>query len=144
MNPFPQQKSCLPERLSTFTGCEIEINAIKSSLVDKDRGIVSIIWGPGFGKSTIAAEVAHRLSEEYHISVIFSCLSRALTVPEAVRLLRVDIGIDPGEDPKSSLMVWLRNKKPGRVVLVLDKIEQLLEGEVKSSFLGLLRFLRKD
>ena len=144
MNPFPQPKSCLPERLSTFTGREIEIDAIKSSLVDKDRGIVSVIGGPGFGKSTIAVEVAHRLSEEYNISVNFSCLSRALTMPEAVRLLCLDIGIEPGEDPKSSLMVWLRNMKPGKVVLVLDNIEQLLEGEAKSDLFDLLRFLRKD
>ena len=137
--------SRLPERLSTFTGREKEIKAIKSSLVEKDRGIVSIIGGPGFGKSAIAVEVAHCLNhEEYNIPVIFSYLSRALTVPEAVRRLCLDIGIEPGEDPESSLMVWLRNMKPEKVVLVLDNIEQLLEGEAKSGFLGLLRSLRKD
>ena len=53
MNPFPQPKSCSPERVSTFTGREIEINAIKSSLVEKERGIVSIIGDPGFCKSSI-------------------------------------------------------------------------------------------
>ena len=56
-----EAKTCLPERLSTFTGREKEIKAIKSSLVENDRGIVSIIRGPGFVKSTIAVEVAHRL-----------------------------------------------------------------------------------
>ena len=136
--------SCLPERLSTFTGREKEIKEIKSSLVEKNRGIVSLIGGPGFGKSTIAVEVSHRLSEEYEISIIFSYLSTASTVPEAVRHLCIDVGVEPGKDPKSSLMVWLRNMKPGKVVLVLDNIEQLLEDEVKSDFHGLLRFLRKD
>ena len=92
--------SCLPERLSTFTGREKEIKEIKSSLVENDLGIVSIIGGPGFGKSTIAIEVAHRLSEEYKIPVIFSYQSTASTVPEAVRLLCHDIGIEPGKDPK--------------------------------------------
>ena len=136
--------SRLPERLSTFTGRQKEINTIKSSLVEKDRGIVAIIGGPGFGKSTIAVEVAHRLSENHKIHVIFSYLSRASTVPEAVRLLCLDIGIEPGEDPKSSLMVWLRNMKPGKVVLVLDNIDQLLEDEAKSDLFDLLRSLRKD
>ena len=136
--------SCLPERLSTFTGREKEIKAIKSLLVEKNRGIVSLTEGPGFGKSTIAVEVSHRLSEEYKIPVIFSYRSTASTVPEAVRHLCIDLGIEPGKDPKSSLMFWLRNMKPRKVVLVLDNIEQLLEGEVKSDFLGLLRFLRKD
>ena len=133
--------SCLPERLSTFTGREKEI---KSSLVHKDRGIVSIIGGPGFGKSTIAVEVAHCLSEEDKIPVIFSYLSTASTVPEAVRQLCIDVGIEAGEDPKSSLMVWLRNMKPGKVVLVLDNIDQLLEDEAKSDLFDLLRSLRKD
>ena len=137
------QTSRLPERLSTFTGREKEIEAIKSSLVEKDCGIVSIIGGPGFGKSTIAVEVSHRLSEKHKIPVIFSYLSRASTVPEAVRLLCLDNGIEPAGDPESSLMVWLRNMKPGKVVLVLDNIEQLLEGEAKSDLFDLLRSLRK-
>ena len=143
-NESLEAKTCLPERLSTFTGREKEIKAITSSSVEKDRGIVSIIGGPGFGKSTIAVEVAHRLSEKHKIPVIFSYLLRASTVSEAVRLLCLDIGIEPGEDPESSLMVWLRNMKPGKVVLVLDNIEQLLEGEAKSDIFDLLRSLRKD
>ena len=137
--------SRLPERLSTFTGREKEIREIKSSLVEKDCGIVSIIGGPGFGKSTIAVEVAHRLSEKHKIPAFFSYLSRTSTVPEAVRRLCLDICIEPGEDPESSLMVWLRNMKHKKVVFVLDNIEQLLEGEAKSDELfGLLRSLRKD
>ena len=143
-NELLDQTSRLPERLSTFTGREKEIKAIKSSLVEKNNGIVSIIGGQGFGKSTIAVEVSHRLSEEDKIPVIFSYLSTASTMPEAVRHLCIDVGIEAGKDLKSSLMVWLRNMKPRKVVLVLDNIEQLLEGEVKSHFLGLLRFLRKD
>ena len=42
------------------------------------------------------------------------------------------------------MTVWLRNKKPGKVVLTLDNIEQLLEGEAKSDIFDLLRSLRKD
>ena len=144
VNERLEANTCLPERLSTFTGREKEIKAIKFSLVEKDRGTVSIIGGPGFGKSTIAVEVAHRLSEKHKIPVIFSYLSRASTVSEAVRLLCLDIRIEPGEDPESSLMVWLRNLKPGKVVLVLDNIEQLLEGEAKLDLFCLLRSLRKD
>ena len=71
-----EAKTCLPERLSTFAGREKEIKTIMSSLVEKECGIVSIIGGPGFGKSTIAVEVSHRLSEKHKIPVDFSYLSR--------------------------------------------------------------------
>ena len=37
---------------------------------------------------------------------------------KAVRLVCLDIGIEPGKDTESSLTVWLRNEKPGKVVLI--------------------------
>ena len=135
-------KSRLPEKLSTFAGREKEINTTKSSL-DKGCGIVSLVGGPAFGKSSIAVEVSHRLSED-NIHVIFSYLSTTSTKADVVRHLCLDVGVQPGEDPESSLTVWLRNIKE-RVVLVLDNIDQLLMvNEVKQDFINLLRSLRKD
>ena len=82
--------SRLPERLSTVMGREKEIEEIKSSLMEKNRGIVSIIVAPGFGKRSIAVEVSLCLSEEDKIPVIFSYLSTTSTVPEAVRLFCIE------------------------------------------------------
>ena len=82
----------LHERLSTFTGRKKETKEIMSFLVEKNRGIISMIGDPGFGKSTMAVEVAHSLIEVDKITVIFSYLSTTLTMPEIVRLLCIDVG----------------------------------------------------
>ena len=135
-------KSCLPEKTQTFTGRDKEVKQIVSFLV-AGHGVVSLVGGPGFGKSTIAVEVSHRLVEKHNIPVIFSYLSNASTVAEVILCLCHDVGVHPGDDPKSSLIFWLRNIE-GKVVLVMDNIEQLLEGKTRSSFTNLVRLLRKN
>ena len=136
-------KSCLPEKLATFTARDTEVREIMSFLEEKDSGIVSIVGGPGFGKSTIAVEVSHRLSEQHGIPVIFSYLSTASTVDEVIHRLCHDVGVHPGEDPKSSLIFWLRNLEKN-VVLVMDNIDKLLECEARSQFNDLICLLRKN
>ena len=82
-NFFPSQgkpdewepTSCLPDRLPMFTGREDEILNVIANLNDKKRAVVSLHGGPGFGKTAIAIEVSHKLSEENNISVIFSQLT---------------------------------------------------------------------
>ena len=136
-------KSCIPEKPQTFIGRDTEVKQIISSLVENGCGIVSIVGGPGFGKSSLALEVSHHLSNNHDIVVIFSYLSSASTVPEVMRYLCHDVGVYPGEDPESSLMLSVKNIEK-KVVLVMDNIEQLLERDVKSEFTELLLTLRKN
>ena len=137
-------KSCLPEKLATFTARDTEVGKIMSFLEEKGSGIVSIVGGPGFGKSAIAVEVSHRLSEQHGIPVNFLYLSTVSTIDEVIYRLCHDVRVYPGEDPKSSLISWLRNIKE-KVVLVMDNIEQLLEDEEKrSKFNDLMRLLHNN
>ncbi|XP_028397099.1 uncharacterized protein LOC114520948 [Dendronephthya gigantea] len=137
-------KSCIPDKPELFIGRDTIVNQIVSSLVHDACGIVSIVGGPGFGKSTVAIEVSHHLiSKENDVVVIFSFLSQAFTIPEVIMRLCHDVGVIPGEDPKSSLMFWLKSIEEN-VVLVMDNIEQLLERHVKHNFLELVRTLRKN
>ena len=136
-------KSCIPEKPQTFIGRDTEVKQIISSLVDNGCGIVSIVGGPGFGKSSLAIEVSHRLRNNHDIVVIFSYLSSASTVSEVMRYLCHNVGVYPGEDPESSLMLSVKNIEK-KVVLVMDNIEQLLESNVKSQFTELLLTLRKN
>ena len=150
-NFFPSQgkpdewepTSCLPDRLPMFTGREDEILNVIANLNDKKRAVVSLHGGPGFGKTAIAIEVSHKLSEENNISVIFSQLTSKNTVDKMILQLCLDVGVNLGEDesPESSLILWLRNIK-SNVILVLDNIDNLLEN--KSSFYEFLRLLRKN
>jgi predicted ATP-dependent serine protease len=130
----------MPDKPLTFVGRWAEVNTIIYSLVENGCGIVG---GPGFGKSTIAVDVSHHLSNKHDIVVIFSFLSNVSTVPEVLLRLYRDVGVNPGEDPESSFMFWLKNIEK-KVVLVMDNIEQLFEEEVRSQFTELVVTLRKN
>ena len=147
-NLFPSQRkpdeweptSCLPDRLPIFTGRKAEIENVISFLIDKEMAVVSLHGGPGFGKTAIAIEVAHKLSEENNIPVVFSQLTTATIADEMIRQLCLDVGVNHEDDPKSSFILWLRNIK-SKVIFVLDDIDNLLEN--KSSFYEFIRLLRK-
>ena len=137
-----QIKNCIPDKPCTFIGRDAEVKEIISSLTENGCGIVSIVGGPGFGKSTVAIEVSHHLIDNHDIIVIFSYLSNVSTVPDVFLRLCQDVGVNPGEDSKLSFTLWLKDIKE-RVVLVMDNIEQLLEEEVRSEFTELVLTLRK-
>ena len=139
----PRVKSCIPEKPQIFIGRDTEVKQIISLLVENGCGIVSIVGGPGFGKSYLAIAVSHHLNNEQDIVVIFSDLSKASAVLKVMRRLCLDIGVCPGEDPESSLMLWVKDNER-KVILVMDNIEQLLKSNVESEFTELLRTLRKN
>ena len=131
--------SRLQEKLPMFTAREDEIQTIISSLQNKKTGIVCLHGGPGFGKTALAVEVSHRLSDD-HI-VIFSDMSTASTIKEVILQLCLDIGINPEDDSKSSLILGLRNIKD-RMIIVMDGIDELLAK--KEDWYNFIRLLRKS
>ena len=132
--------SCLPDKLPTFTAREAEIQRV-ISLLQEEKAVVSLHGGPGFGKTAIAIEVSNKLNEDYNVSVVFCQLTTATTVDEMVRRLCRDVGIYHEDDPKSSLIVWLKNVK-SKVIFVMDDIDKLLKE--KTYFYEFLRLLRKN
>ena len=131
--------SCLPDKLPIFTGRKVEIQNVIALLKDEEKAVVSLHGGPGFGKTAIAIQVSHQLSEDHNIPVVFSQLTTATTVDEMVLRLCRDVGVNHENDPKSSLILWLKNKK---VILIMDNIDNLLEN--KTSFNEFVRLLRKN
>ena len=76
--PEWEPTSCLPNRLPMFTGRKVEIQNGIAFLIDKEMAVVSLHGGPGFGKTAIAIEVSHKLSENHNIPVVFSQLPQPL------------------------------------------------------------------
>ena len=121
----PTPLSCLQDKMETFTARESEIQTIMSSLQTKETAVVSLHGGPGFGKSALAVEVSHRLYNNQDKVVIFSDMSSASTINEIILRLCLDIGLNPEEDWKSSLILWLRSIGYG-VIFVMDGIDEIL------------------
>ena len=132
--------SCLPDKLPIFTGRKVEIQNVIAPLKDEEKAVASLHGGPGFGKTAIAIQVSHQLSEDHNIPVVFSQLTTATTIDEMVLRLCRDVGVNHENDPKSSLILWLKNKK--KVILIMDNIDNLLEN--KTSFYEFVRLLRKN
>ena len=139
--------SCLPDRLPYFTAREAEIQKCITFLMNEEKAVVSLHGGPGFGKTAIAIEVSHRLSEDHNIPVVFSQLTTATSVDELTRQLCLDVGANNHEDkdPKSSLIFWLRRKTiNSKVIFVMDDIDNLLDDTSKRAFYDFVLLLRKN
>ena len=57
--------SCLLDKLPMFTGRDAKIQKVIALLMAEKKAVVSISGGPGSGKTAIAIEVSHQLSEVY-------------------------------------------------------------------------------
>ena len=133
--------SCLPDKLPMFTGREDEIQNVITFLMEKEKAVVSLHGGPGFGKTAIAIQVSHKLCKDHKIPVFFSELTTATNEDEMVRQLCLDVGVNHEDDPKSSFILWLKNIKR-KAIFIMDDIDNLLED--KSSFYGFVRLLRRN
>jgi tetratricopeptide (TPR) repeat protein len=135
--------TCLPDKLPMFTAREAEIQKVITFLKDEGKAVVSLHGGPGFGKTAIAIEVSHQLSEDDNILVVFSQLTTATTVDEMMRRLCLDVGVNHEDDPKPSLIFCLKNIKK-KVILVMDDIDNLLEEKTRPRLYDFIRLLRKN
>ncbi|XP_028405131.1 uncharacterized protein LOC114527630 [Dendronephthya gigantea] len=133
----------LLDRVPKFTAREGEIKEVFSLLIEERKTVVSLHGGPGFGKTAIAIEVSHQLSEDPNITVIFSQLTTKTTVDEMVRQLCLDVGVNyEYDDPKQSLVLCLKNVKT-KIIFVMDDIDNQLEQNNRSGFDDFIKLLGK-
>ena len=137
----PEPTSCLPDKLVNFTGREAEIQKVIALLTDDEMAVVSLHGGPGFGKTAIAIQISHKLSEDHKIPVVFSQLTNASTVDEMIRQLCLDVVVHYEDDPKPSLILWSKNIRK-KMIWVMDNVDSLLED--KTGFYGFVQLLRKS
>ena len=134
--------SCLPKKLPMFTGREVEIQKVIDLVKDDNKTAVLLHGGPGFGKTSIAIEVSHKLDEDPTILVVFSQLTTATNEDEIIRQLCLDVGVKHEDDPKQSLIFRFKKIKRN-VILVMDDIENLLEEKCRTAFDDFIRLLLK-
>ena len=137
----PEPTSCLPDKLVNFTGREAKIQKVIALLTDEEMAVVSLHGGPGFGKTATAIQISYKLSEDHKIPVVFSQLTNVSTVDEMIRQLCLDVGVNHEDDPKPSLILWLKNIRK-KMIWVMDDVDSLLED--KTGFYGFVHLLRKS
>ena len=136
-----EPKSCLPDKLPLFTGREDEIQKVITLLKDEEKAVVALHGAPGFGKTAIAIQMSHKLSEDSTVLVVFSQLADSTNEDKMIRELCLDVGVNHEDDPKQSLIFRLKNIKR-KVIFVIDNIDNLLE-EYRSSYDDFICLLRK-
>ena len=144
-------RSELPEKEPHIYGREKEIDDIVQALLEKSCKTVAgfLVTGTaGVGKSTVAIQAGYRLKDEFGAIVKYCSLRGAYKgsreVDSVVReILNVCV---PGnyqgtEYPKHVLLNWCRQLDNG-MILIIDNVEDVVEGRDKDWFLNLLSDMR--
>ena len=128
-------ESCVPNEIPHFYGRQKECEAILDHLTGSENTRLVDIWGsPGFGKTSVAINIAHRLLEN-RIPVYFVSLRGMRGKDELVsKLLSIfaDVKQTPHLLPSHWLIQCLRQVQ-NPFVLFLDNADDLLEsGDTKT------------
>ncbi len=84
-----------------------------------------IVAPPGFGKTAVVVEVAHRMKEKGHF-VAYVYTRTVSCVEDLARMIIEALGVDPGEDTIKESLHLVRTLKPKSIVLIIDSIDNLL------------------
>ena len=125
-----EPSSCLPDEVPGVFGRAEEIEEVKQYIQSGTDAVVLITGGPGFGKTTVARETAHKLKENGQ-TVLFCSLLKKTTFLEAatemIHLCGKNVG-QQSENPEYWLKDWSVEIE-SEVVFVLDNADSLLASE---------------
>ncbi len=159
---FPTLSLLLPEAghasigathsaVTSFYGREWELELLSEWVVQERCRVVSVLGQGGIGKSALATQVMHRVSERFEVviwrslrdvptcdALLGDCLQ--VLAPQALR----DVSASP-ERRQDLLLECLRSR---RVLLVYDNLESFLEegeisGRMRAGYEGFSRVLRR-
>ena len=138
--------NCLPDKISDVFGRTEEIKQVTKAIQEGEMAAVIITGGPGFGKTTVANNVAHELvaSQEYKTAVMFCSLRSKAKITDVATSLILACSKNlsqPPENPQHWLLNWSKQQEQ-RVTFVLDNADDILESDDRSQFVGILRDMR--
>ena len=144
-------RSELPEKEQDIYGREKEIETIVQALLGKGGETVAgvLVKGTaGVGKSTVALQAGYRLNDEFKAIVKFCSLEGAYkggreddSVVRELLSMCVPGSQLGSEYPKHVLLNWCRQLE-SEMILILDNVEDAVNGRAEYYFLKLLRDMR--
>ena len=148
---FLALRSCLPDKLpgERMFGRTQEIKEVKDFVQSGNAAVVVITGGPGFGKTTVAKEVAHELANPDNKRTVIFCRLRTKKNVSEVAIEMLDSQCDGihthvPENPVQWLKEWSKPIKThqSKVTFILDNADDILESEDGNSFLEMLSAVR--
>jgi predicted ATPase len=121
----------LPNPLTTLVGVESLLQSLTQLLLRDDVRLLTLLGAGGIGKTRLAIELSHRLSEEYGDQLCFVDLSALRDHAQVETAIALTLGLKEAGDLQ--LKAYLRSRS---FLLVLDNFEHLLPA--RSLVTGLL------
>ena len=142
--------SFLPDKVPNVFGREEVIEQVTQDIQSRALAAVVITGGPGFGKTTVAKEVAHELAIEKDRTVLFCTLRSKETFDEVATEMILHCGEIYSQlpnNPEQNLKQWsqqLNNLEEVKknVTFVLDNADDVLESEDRQKFVSILKYMR--
>lgn len=119
----PSTPGWLPERRTSFVGREDDLESL-AGLLEAHR-LVTIVGGPGIGKTRLAIEVAHLLRNRYPGGAWFVGLSTARTTQDLVGAIGRILDLRIQAMPLDVLADRIRARE---ALIILDNCEHLASG----------------
>ena len=144
---LPDLRSCLPDKMpkNRMFGRTREIKEVKEFVQSGTVAVVLITGGPGFGKTTVAKEVAYKLANSENERTVFFCRLRTKRNVSEVATEMIDscdrIHTHVPENPARWLKEWSKQITT-QVTFVLDNADDVLESDDRSSFIEMLNAVR--
>ncbi|XP_022786823.1 uncharacterized protein LOC111326986 [Stylophora pistillata] len=137
--------NCLPDEAQDVFGRSEEIQRAVGFVQSGTVSIVALTGGPGFGKTTVANKVAHELAKRKNSRTVLYC---SLTFQSSLNDIFTKMILacskslsQPTEHPKHWLLNWSKQQS-GKVTLILDSADRVLESEDRHKFVDMLREMR--
>ena len=137
--------SCLPDEHPQMFGRSTEIQQITEAVQSGGVSVVLITGGPGFGKTTLANKVAHKLAKTECGKIVLCCSLRSQATlkhvaNEMIHVCSTNIAQSP-ENPIQWLLNWSKQGIQD-IVFVLDDADDIFESDEKHDFVIILSKLR--
>src|SRR3984893_7986938 len=137
--------------VASFYGREWELALLSEWAVEERCRVVSVLGQGGIGKSALATQVMHRVSEDFEV-VIWRSLRDVPTcealLKSCLQVLHPQARSDVSASPERRQDLRLECLRSRRVLLVYDNLESVLEegedsGRMRPGYEGFSRVLRR-